>query len=83
MKHLLILISFLLLSSLLTSCEKKEGTFYLWETSSGKVCKPFGEEGKQRGLPEKVRLCLPVLVSISLFLTTVTMHTQAKPPCLF
>ena len=23
----------------------------------------FGEEGKSRGLPEKVRLCLPVLVS--------------------
>ena len=55
MKHSLILISFLLLSSLLTSCEKKEGTFYLWETSSGKVWKTFGEEGKQEKYEGEVK----------------------------
>ena len=36
MKHLLIiLISILLLSSFLTSCDKNEETLYRWETSSG------------------------------------------------
>ena len=44
MKHLLILVSILLLSSFITSCEKKEGTLYLWETSSGKVWKEFGDK---------------------------------------
>ena len=47
MKHLLILISLLLLSSLLTSCEKKEETLYRWETSSGFEWKKFGEKGTQ------------------------------------
>ena len=47
-KHLLIiLISFLLLSSFLTSCYKKEETLYRWETSSGFEWKKFGEEGTQ------------------------------------
>ena len=46
-KHLLILISLLLLSSLLTSCEKKEETLYRWETSSGFEWKKFGEKGTQ------------------------------------
>ena len=55
MKHLLIILSFLLLSSFLTSCEKKEGTFYLWETSSGKVWKTFGEEGKQEKYEGEVK----------------------------
>ncbi len=44
MKHLLILISFLLLSSFLTSCDKKEETLYRWETSSGFEWKKFGEK---------------------------------------
>jgi hypothetical protein len=56
MKHLLlILFSLLLLSSLLTSCEKnvfsnvignnhKGETLYEWETSSGKVWKDFGDK---------------------------------------
>ena len=44
MKHLLILISLLLLSSLLTSCEKKEETLYKWETSSGHKWLGFGEK---------------------------------------
>jgi len=45
MKHLLILlISILLLSSFLTSCEKKEGTLYRWETSSGVVWKGYGDK---------------------------------------
>ena len=35
MKHLLIILSILLLSSFLTSCEKKEETLYQWETPSG------------------------------------------------
>ena len=30
----------------------------------------FGKEGSERGLPEKVRLCLPVLVCMSLSTTT-------------
>ena len=48
MKHsLLILTSLLLLSSLLTSCEKKEETLYRWETSSGFEWKKFGEKGTQ------------------------------------
>ena len=35
MKHLLFILSFILLSSFLTSCDKKEGILYLKETSSG------------------------------------------------
>ena len=43
----------------------------------------FGENGKQRGLPEKVRLCLPVLVSNTIFLSTVTIciHKPSHPVC--
>jgi hypothetical protein len=46
MKHLLILISFLLLSSLLTSCEKKEETLYRWKNPSGDgyIWKGFGDK---------------------------------------
>ena len=45
MKHLLIiLISILLLSSFLTSCEKKEETLYRWETSSGWEWKTIGDK---------------------------------------
>ena len=55
MKHPLIILSFLLLSTLLTSCEKnvfspvignnhKGETLYEWETSSGKVWKDFGDK---------------------------------------
>ena len=44
-KHLLIiLISFLLLSSFLTSCYKKEETLYRWETSSGFEWKTMGDK---------------------------------------
>ena len=49
MKHLLIiLISILLLSSFLTSCDKKEETLYRWETSSGIVWKRFGDKDTHR-----------------------------------
>ena len=44
MKHLLILISFLLLSSFLTSCDKKEETLYRWKTSSGYEWKEIGDK---------------------------------------
>ena len=48
MKHLLILLSFLLLSSFVTSCDKKEETLYRWETSSGIVWKRFGDKDTHR-----------------------------------
>ena len=45
MRHLLIiLISILLLSSFLTSCEKKEETLYRWKTSSGWEWKTIGDK---------------------------------------
>ena len=44
MKHLLIILSILLLSSFLTSCDKNEETLYRWETSSGIVWKRFGDK---------------------------------------
>ena len=44
MKHLLIILSFLLLSSLLTSCEKKEEILYLWNTSSGFKWEKIGDK---------------------------------------
>ena len=45
MKHLLIiLISILLLSSFITSCDKKEKILYRWETPSGDVWKGFGDK---------------------------------------
>ena len=44
MKHLLIILSILLLSSFLTSCEKKEETLYQWETSSGYEWKTIGDK---------------------------------------
>ncbi len=47
-KHLLIIISFLLLSSFVTSCDKKEETLYRWETSSGIVWKRFGDKDTHR-----------------------------------
>ena len=43
----------------------------------------FGEHGKQQGLPEKVRLCLPVLVSSSIFLNIVTICTYTSQATLF
>ena len=44
-KHLLILlISILLLSSFLTSCDKKEETLYHWKTSSGYEWKTIGDK---------------------------------------
>jgi len=42
-RHILIILSFLLLSSFLTSCEKEE-TLYKWETSSGSEWKTMGDE---------------------------------------
>ena len=44
MKYLLIIFSFLLLSSLLTSCEKNEETLYKWKTSSGWEWKTMGDK---------------------------------------
>jgi len=45
MKHLLIiLISILLLSSFLISCDKKEETLYQWKTSSGYEWKTIGDK---------------------------------------
>ena len=44
MKHLLILLSLLLLSSPLIGDNHKGETLYLWETSSGWVWKGFGEK---------------------------------------
>jgi len=43
-RHLLILISFLLLSSFVTSCDKKEETLYRWKTSSGWEWKTIGDK---------------------------------------
>ena len=47
MKHLLIILSLLLLSSFLTSCEKKEETLYQWKTSSGYEWKEIGDKDTQ------------------------------------
>ena len=47
MKHILILLFNLLLSSFLTSCDKKEETLYQWETSSGYEWKEIGEKDTQ------------------------------------
>ena len=44
MKHLLIIFSILLLSSFLTSCDKKEETLYQWKTSSGYEWKTIGDK---------------------------------------
>jgi len=44
MKHLLIILSFLLLSSFLISCDKKEETLYQWKTSSGYEWKEIGDK---------------------------------------
>jgi len=44
MNHLLIILSFLLLSSFLTSCEKKEKILYGWKTSSGWEWKTIGDK---------------------------------------
>ena len=44
MKHLLIILSLLLLSSFLISCDKKEETLYQWETSSGYEWKTIGDK---------------------------------------
>ena len=47
-KHLLILISFLLLSSPVIGDSHKGETLYLWETSSGKLWKYFGDKETQK-----------------------------------
>ena len=46
MKHILIILSFLLLTSLLVSCYKKEETLFRWETSSGWKWKTMGDKNK-------------------------------------
>ena len=46
MKHIL-LISILIFSSFLVSCEKKSRVLYLWETHSGEVWKSFGDDDTQ------------------------------------
>ena len=48
MKHLLIILSILLLSSFVTSCDKKEETLYRWGNSSGIVWKRFGDKDTHR-----------------------------------
>ena len=44
MKHLLIILSFLLLSSPVIGNNHKGETLYLWETSSGEVWMGFGDK---------------------------------------
>ena len=44
MKHLLIILSFLLLSSPVIGDNHKGETLYLWKTSSGEVWKGFGDK---------------------------------------
>ena len=44
MRHILILISILLLSSPVIGDNHKGETLYLWKTSSGEVWKGFGEK---------------------------------------
>ena len=44
MKHLLIILSFLLLSSPVIGDNHKGETLYRWDTSSGYVWKEFGEK---------------------------------------
>jgi hypothetical protein len=44
MKNILFILSLLLLSSLLTSCEKKEKILYGWKTSSGWEWKTMGDK---------------------------------------
>ena len=48
MKHLLIILSFLLLSSPVIGNSHKGETLYLWETSSGWVWKGFGDKDTHR-----------------------------------
>jgi len=48
MKHLLIILSFLLLSSPVIGDNHKGETLYRWETSSGKVWKGFGDKDTHR-----------------------------------
>jgi len=43
-KHLLLILFILFLSSFLTSCDKKEETLYQWETSSGYEWKTIGDK---------------------------------------
>ena len=47
MKHLLIILSFLLLSSLVIGDNHKGETLYLWKTDSGEVWKEFGDKDIQ------------------------------------
>ena len=46
-KHLFIILSLLLLSSFLITCEKKEETLYQWKTSSGYEWKEIGDKDTQ------------------------------------
>ena len=55
MKHLLIIFSILLLSSFLTSCEKKEETLYQWETSSGYEWKTIGDKNNNQQYKGEVK----------------------------
>ena len=55
MRHILILlISILLLSSFLTSCEKKEKILYGWKTSSGWEWKTIGDKNNNPQYKGKV-----------------------------
>ena len=47
MRHILNILSLLLLSSFLISCEKKEETLYEWKTASGYEWKEIGDKDTQ------------------------------------
>ena len=63
MKHLLILLSLLLLSSPLFSHPTGEHTLYLWETSSGFAWKTFGNEKLQPKYEGKITNGKPTRLS--------------------
>ena len=54
MKHLLIILSILLLSSPLFGQET--GVLYLWDTSSGQVWKTFRDKDTQPNIKDKLKM---------------------------
>ena len=54
-KYLLIVLTILLLSSFLTSCDKKEETLYGWEISSGLEWRTIGDKSKNPKYKGEVR----------------------------
>ena len=55
MKYLLIVLTILLFSSFLTSCDKKEETLYGWEISSGLEWRTIGDKSKNPKYKGEVR----------------------------